>query len=310
MDGIINVLKPPGMTSHDVIYFIRKQLNISKVGHTGTLDPGVPGVLPICVGKATRVAEYVTGGTKGYRGIIKFGQITSTQDAFGEILEVRKAEKLTKQLIEECFEGFVGRIKQIPPMVSAVKIKGKKLYEWAREGQEVIPPARDVDIHSLSIIKFMNLGEKHPEVMFDVVCSKGTYIRTLCHDIGQRLGCGAHMSFLIRTASGPYLLRDAYTLEEILEMVKHDKVSEALLPINSAISNFPAVIVRESAEKSVSHGSRLYPQGIEQCPLSVVEGDLVRLKNKEGKLLALAKVINEEFDVGERQVFQPVKVFC
>ncbi|ADG82237.1 tRNA pseudouridine(55) synthase TruB [Thermincola potens] len=309
MDGIINVLKPPGMTSHDVVSFLRKTFQTRKVGHTGTLDPGVPGVLAVCIGKATRVAEFLTEGTKSYRGIIKFGVTTTTQDGFGEITEVKDASYLKQSDIADCFKKFIGVIEQVPPMVSAVKIGGRKLYELARQGKEIVRPPRTVVIHSLIIKRFTNLGSAHPEVMFDVTCSKGTYVRTLCHDIGQALGCGAYMSYLIRTSSGPFKLMDAYTLEEIDELARKQEVLKALQPIDSALIGFPVILVRESAVKAVINGNKIYPSGLVTEPGEIAQGCLVRLQDKNGSLLAVAEARVEKLGDRKRRVFQPIKVF-
>ncbi len=308
MDGIINLLKPPGMTSHDAVQFIRRITGIRKVGHTGTLDPGVSGVLPICIGKGTRVAEFLSGDIKSYRGILKLGITTTSQDSFGETIEVKSAEQITKDAILTSIAKFTGPIEQTPPMVSAVKINGRKLYELARQGIEVERKARPVTIMKFVPVKYGTLGVKHPEIMFDIVCSKGTYIRTLFHDVGEDLGCGGHMSWLVRIGSGPFKISDAWTVEELSELAKSDKLTTILQPIDAAIPDMPVVSVRESAVKSVLNGSKLYPQGTEQIDANLTTG-LVRLKDDSGRLLAIANASIEKTEKGERWIFQPAKVF-
>lgn len=212
MDGIVNILKPPGMTSADVVGWLRRVLKTKKIGHTGTLDPGVAGVLPLCIGKGTRLAEYLTAQGKAYRAEITFGIITDTQDAFGQILHTEKPD-ISEEALLKVLPKFCGNISQLPPMYSAVRKEGKHLYEYARQGIEVERSAREVDITSLRLERMM-AGE-FPRAVLDVECSKGTYIRTLCHDIGNELRCGAHMSYLLRTRSGPFRLENSWTVEEI-----------------------------------------------------------------------------------------------
>jgi tRNA pseudouridine55 synthase len=214
MDGILNLLKPPGMTSHDVVNVVRRALGVKKVGHTGTLDPGVAGVLPICVGKATRLAEFVTGEDKAYRAEITFGIETDTQDSFGQITSRRDGSHLTKGDVAYALLKFQGTISQVPPMVSAIKVKGKRLYELAREGVEVERAPRPITIYRAQLLDFR--PGAHPLAFVDVVCSKGTYIRTIAADLGAALGVGAHMSYLVRTRSGSFTLAEAATLEELM----------------------------------------------------------------------------------------------
>ncbi|RNC28073.1 MAG: tRNA pseudouridine synthase B [Candidatus Dichloromethanomonas elyunquensis] len=212
MDGIINVLKPVGMTSTDIVRWVLRKTKVEKAGHIGTLDPGAAGVLPVCVGKATRLAEYHTVLGKTYRAEITLGITTATQDAFGEEI-FRTVPNISQQNFEQTLEKFVGEIEQIPPMYSAVKKNGRPLYEYARKGQEIAREKRHVTVHRLEMIEWDE--QTYPKALMDIDCSKGTYIRTLCHDIGMALGCGAHMSFLLRLRAGKFLLESAYTLEEI-----------------------------------------------------------------------------------------------
>lgn len=212
MDGIINVLKPVGMTSTDVVRWLLRKTEAGKAGHIGTLDPGAAGVLPICLGKATRLAEYHSDQGKSYRAEITLGITTDTQDAFGQELS-RIVPIVSREQFANTLENFLGVIEQEPPMYSAVRKNGRHLYEYARQGIDVAREKRQVEIKRLDLVEWHE--EKFPRVLFDVECSKGTYIRTLCHDIGVALGCGAHMSFLLRLGAGKFTLNSAYTLEEI-----------------------------------------------------------------------------------------------
>ncbi|UWG98535.1 tRNA pseudouridine(55) synthase TruB [Dehalobacter sp. DCM] len=212
MDGIINVLKPIGMTSTDVVRWLTRKTKEKKAGHIGTLDPGAAGILPICLGKATRLAEYHTAQNKSYRAEITLGISTDTQDAFGQEVS-RVIPQVTKEAFTATLEKFLGAIEQEPPMYSAVRKDGKHLYEYARQGIEFTREKRQVTIHSLKLIEWYE--DIFPRALFDIDCSKGTYIRTLCLDIGNELGCGAHMSFLLRLDAGKFTLDNSYTLEEI-----------------------------------------------------------------------------------------------
>lgn len=212
MDGIINVLKPVGMTSADIVRWILKKTKAEKAGHMGTLDPGAAGVLPICIGKATRLAEYHIMKKKTYRVELTLGITTDTLDAFGTETS-RRVPEVSQKDFAEALGKFLGDIEQEPPMYSAVRKNGKHLYEYARKGLEVVREKRLVTIHRLEIIEWID--ELFPKVLFEVECSKGTYMRTLCQDIGEELGCGASMSFLLRLQAGKFTLESSYTLEEI-----------------------------------------------------------------------------------------------
>lgn len=276
MDGILNLLKPPGMTSHDVVSVVRRTLGIKKVGHTGTLDPGVAGVLPICVGKATRLAEYITGEDKAYRAEITFGITTDTEDSFGEVTGEKEAAHLTRGDVAYVLPRFQGEIMQVPPMVSAVKVGGKRLYELAREGVAIERQARPVTIHRLQLLAFR--PGPRPVVYLDVVCSKGTYIRTLAADIGDALGVGAHMSYLVRTRSGSFTLSEAATLEELAAG------TAPMLSPAAALGNMPRVTLPATAADRLKHG--VAPNMRPDQP----EGTTLALFDSAGDLLALASV--------------------
>ena len=252
MNGIINVLKPSEMTSHDVVSFIRRTFNMKKVGHTGTLDPNAAGVLPICIGKATRVAEYFDDFNKSYRGEITLGSSTDTQDMYGVVLETSD-KKVTEDEINAVFEQFKGDMKQTPPMYSAIKIDGKKLYELAREGKTIERKQRDITIYDIEILKNYN----NERILFDVDCSKGTYVRTICNDIGERLGTLGHMSFLMRTKVGNFCIKEAYTLDELEKLKEKDMLETTLLPLDTALLQYESIEFSESNSKSLKNGLKL-----------------------------------------------------
>ena len=213
-DGIININKPEGMTSHDVIYKLRKIIGVKKMGHTGTLDPMATGVLPICLGKATRVAEYMDMDFKKYRCTMVLGMVTDTQDVTGEVLETYSTEGVTEEAVREAFSGFHGVIDQKPPMYSAVRINGRRLYDYARAGEEVEVKTRQIYIRDLEI-ESIDLDSEPKRITYTVECSKGTYIRTICQDVGMTLGCGATMEKLDRIQSGSFTIANSYTLDEL-----------------------------------------------------------------------------------------------
>ncbi len=312
--GIINVLKPPGMTSHDVVGFIRRTLEIKKAGHTGTLDPGVAGVLPVCLGKATRIIEYISDDIKEYRAEVTFGRSTDTHDGFGETLRTQDASALTETKVREALLNLVGRQSQVPPMVSALKFKGRKLYELAREGIVIERKPRTIQVYKIDIIRCQGFGTPNPKVLFDIKCSKGTYVRTICHDIGEQLGCGGFMSFLIRIGTGRFKISRSMLLEEIRRMARFNKIHEAVLPLEKALP-FERVWIYDEAVKFVQRGNRIYLPGVKKLPGSLEENQLVKLMNKNIGCLAVARVVydkksEESLEEKIRYTFQPVKVLC
>lgn len=227
--GILNINKPEGLTSHDVVVKLRKLLKIKKVGHTGTLDPQATGVLLICIGKATKLSNLLSSKNKGYTAGMKIGITTDTQDIWGNILEKKECSNLNIEQIKEAFLHFTGEINQVPPMYSAVKHKGKRLYKLAREGYIVERTPRKVTINSIEKISYKE--DAYPEIIFKVSCSSGTYIRTLCEDIGKYLGYGACMFSLVRTKIGSYTIEDAVTLEKLSEVIKNETFFNYLIPM-------------------------------------------------------------------------------
>lgn len=307
MDGILNILKPPGMTSHDVVGYMRRLLQTKKVGHTGTLDPDVAGVLPICLGKATKVIQYLADTDKKYRAEITFGISTDTQDASGQITNRTDARALNISQVQDIFAQFKGASWQIPPMVSAVKVQGKKLYEYARQGLEIKREPKKIYIYALNIIKVIGLGTPHLKVFFDVHCTKGTYIRSLCADIGEKTGYGAHMSFLLRTVAGSFKINEALTIEEVTELAATGNIQAHLLPIAQAIAHLPKVTVYQGLENKVKSGNRIFAPGVWPIQSDIQPGNRVCLQDSQGNCLAIAIAIADDEDES-RIHFQPHKV--
>jgi tRNA pseudouridine55 synthase len=249
MNGILNILKPPGMTSHDVVSRIRKITGIKKVGHTGTLDPGAAGVLPVCIGKATKVVDYIMSGTKTYICELTLGNITDTLDKYGKFLNENNSDfsHVNIDLLNKVLEKFKGQISQTPPAFSAIKINGKRSYEMAREGQEVILPSRTVIIYKIEILNFAL-----PTVMLKIECSKGTYIRSICHDIGTELGCGAYMSFLLRTKTGSFTLNNSVILDELTK----ENVKNYIINSDLAL-DFKSIYIEDKYTKSLMNGNSI-----------------------------------------------------
>ena len=245
MDGFVNFLKPPGMTSHDAVGYARRQLGEKKVGHAGTLDPGAAGVLPIAVGRATRLIEYMDSVEKAYRAELVFGFATDSGDDSGSVVE--RAESFAmpeREQLLEAFHAFTGTITQVPPAHSAIKINGRRACDLLREGRQVEIPSRQVQIHSLELLQ---VGKNH--ISFDVVCSKGTYIRSLCTDLGAHLGVPATMSFLVRRAVGSFALEEAVTAEQLAELKE-----KSLLPMDRCLGHLPRYDLRSDRLKAFSNG--------------------------------------------------------
>ncbi|WP_159544001.1 tRNA pseudouridine(55) synthase TruB [Streptococcus halichoeri] len=255
--GIINVKKDAGMTSHDVVFKLRRMLHEKKIGHGGTLDPDVVGVLPIAVGRATRVIEYMSDAGKSYQGQITLGYATSTEDASGEIVQrTPVSSDLTEAMVDQAMTSFLGEIEQIPPMYSAVKVKGRKLYEYARAGQSVERPKRQVQIKSFERTTPLVFEKDLCRFGFKVTCGKGTYVRTLAVDLGQKLGYASHMSYLQRTAAAGLAIDSALSLEEISSKLKANDWS-FLLPIEAGVADLPQVQLSQAAYTDISFGRQV-----------------------------------------------------
>lgn len=256
MEGVVLLHKPKGMTSHDCVFKLRKILREKRIGHTGTLDPDVTGVLPICVGRATKIAQFLTSETKTYEGEVTLGFSTTTEDASGEIVEKQDVNRMiTRKEVESVLENLTGTLEQVPPMYSAVKVNGKKLYEYARAGIEVERPVRTITIHEFTLLDDREVFEGATiSFRFRVTCSKGTYVRTLAVMIGEKLGFPAHMSDLVRTASGEFHLDDCISFEEIEQNVQNGTVESIFISIDEALHKFPKIIVNEEQAEKVKNG--------------------------------------------------------
>lgn len=294
MNGLLLVDKPAGMTSHDVVDRVRRAAGTRRVGHTGTLDPAATGLLILCIGNATRLSEHLTGLDKTYQGILRLGVTTASYDLDGEVLQERPVPEVTAAEIQAVCDHYVGEIGQVPPMVSAVKVGGERLYKLARKGETVEREARPVTVYEFQVLSYQK-----PDVEVIVRCSRGTYVRSLCHDVGEELGCGGVLAQLRRTAVGRYCIADAITLEE---MTDREVVEKRLLPMDDAL-DLPVVVVNRLGRNAVLSGGKLTIAEL-RAPASVQEG-WVQVKGEEGHLLALGTV--ERSAMGA--VVQPKRVF-
>lgn len=295
--GVLNVYKEKGYTSHDVVAKLRGIVGQKKIGHTGTLDPDAVGVLPVCLGKATKLCDMLTDKDKTYETVLLFGKKTDTQDITGTVLEEKQTDTLTEELVRREILSFVGEYNQIPPMYSALKVNGRKLYELAREGIEIERKARAVQIYEITI-KEINL----PRVKMQVSCSKGTYIRTLCHDIGEKLGCGACMEELVRTKVSRFTLGESLRLEEISRIKEAGRLDEILIPIDKMFENYQEIHVKGKYAPLVYNGNPFYKNQAEASS-TPKDQDLVRVYDHKGKFIGIYRYEKE------KQIFKNVKMF-
>lgn len=295
--GVLNINKEKGFTSHDVVAKLRGIVGQKKIGHTGTLDPDATGVLPVCLGKATKLCDMLTDKDKTYETVMLLGKTTDTQDISGEVLSEGNWESIDENSVMKCIQEFVGDYMQIPPMYSALKVNGKKLYELAREGIEIERKARPVVIHEIKIIE-INL----PRVRMEVSCSKGTYIRTLCHDIGQKLGCGACMEELVRTKVSRFTLAESMTLEDVERLKEAGRLDEILVPIDAMFSEYEAITLKNEFVSFAYNGNMFLPKHI--CErITLDDGKRVRVYDEGGTFIAIYKFCKEKW------MFQLVKMF-
>lgn len=305
INGIINIYKIKGFTSHDVVAKLRGIVKQKKIGHTGTLDPDATGVLPVCLGSATKLCDMLTDKEKEYIAKVQLGVTTDTQDMTGTVLS-EKEVNVTESLVREMIQSFVGLYEQIPPMYSALKVNGKKLYELARQGKEVERKARPVTIHYIEI-----LDMALPQITIKVGCSKGTYIRTLCHDLGEKLGCGAAMASLERTKSGQFSLDTAITLEELEEKLKNsgedrEKVLQTLvIPVDKMFSEYQELRLLPQWEKLIQNGNSFEEKNLKK---EFLENDRVdksqyRVYMNENTFMGVYEYRKKE------KKFYPVKMF-
>lgn len=293
-NGIINVYKEKGFTSHDVVAKLRGILKQKKIGHTGTLDPEAEGVLPVCLGKATKLCDLLTDKDKTYEACLRLGIQTDTQDMTGKVLQ--EAEVIiSEEKVKEAVLSFVGAYDQIPPMYSALKVNGKKLYEYAREGIEVERKPRMVTIYSIEIKKI-----ELPRVWFQVECSKGTYIRTLCNDIGEKLGCFGCMETLVRTRANVFEIKNSFKLAEIEQLRDENKIDTILYPLDAIFKNMSCAIVRKEFYKLLYNGNPLATEFLEgDCG----KDNRIRVYDKENHFIGIYS-----WD-GKRRQYQPEKLF-
>jgi tRNA pseudouridine55 synthase len=282
MDGILNINKPPGITSHDVVQKVRRIMKEKRIGHTGTLDPLATGVLVLCIGKATRIARYLEAGEKEYRAVMRLGVMTDTLDAMGRVLETRNYAPPEKADIERVMRKLTGVIMQRPPVFSAVKVSGVPSYKLARQGRAETLDPRPVTIHEIEMTAYAD-----PLVGCTVKCSKGVYIRTLCADIGEALGMGAHLISLVRTRSGRFSLEQAVSLEQLEDIASEGRTNQVMMPVEEALADFPSVLIGNEEALKIVHGNRV------SCPTSLANSssDLARIHDSGGRLLALARVV-------------------
>lgn len=289
--GILIVDKPAGMSSHSVVHTIRKMSGIARIGHSGTLDPMATGVMLVCVGQAVRVSEYLIDHAKKYRARVTLGIATDTYDATGRIVAEHDATHLTREQIENTLASFVGKLTQMPPAYSAIKKDGVPLYKLARRGVEVETPARAVEIYSIEL-REVNL----PAIELDVHCSKGTYIRSLAHDLGEKLGCGGHLSALRRTAVGKFSIADAVTLDQLREAFANGAIERHLIPLDEALLEFEAIVVDPPTAKNIQQGHML------ECGRAFTT-PLLRVYSTSGEFVAL---LEHSQTAG---IWKPKKVF-
>ena len=290
ISGVLVVDKPIGLTSHEVVQIIRRGTYIRRAGHTGTLDPRASGVLVVLLGPAVRLSEYVSASDKRYQAVIQLGKTTDTYDADGKVLTSNPVDNITEAQFEEALQQFVGEIEQVPPPYSAIKIKGRKAYEMARQGEEFDLQPRKINMYSLELLEWAP-----PEAVIDVYCSSGTYIRSLANDLGKVLGCGAHLVGLRRTKSGRFTLRDAVPLRKLREAFDDSSWYQYVIPAAEALSDWPSIELTETDVDAIRHGHRI--------PGEAGIGKMARGIGDQGDLIALL-----EFDPASNE-WQPKKVF-
>ena len=279
--GVVNIKKEKGYTSHDVVAKLRGIVGQKKIGHTGTLDPDATGVLPVCLGKATKLCDMLTDKSKTYETVLLLGKTTDTQDISGEVLKEGDVSHIDSDAVVKCIGEFVGDYLQVPPMYSALKVNGKKLYELARQGIEVERKARPVVIHEINILEV-----ELPRIRMEVHCSKGTYIRTLCHDIGEKLGCGACMEELIRTKVSRFEIADSFTLDEVRELKEAGRLNEILVAIDEMFDAYEAVTLKDEFVAFAYNGNLFKAKHLKEN-IVLENGKLVRVYDEAGHFIAI-----------------------
>jgi len=297
INGILNIYKEKGYTSHDVVAKLRGITKQKKIGHTGTLDPDAEGVLPVCLGRATKVCDLLSDKDKVYEAELLLGISTDTQDISGKILEQKSADLLTEEQVLECILSFIGEYQQLPPMYSALKVNGKKLYELARDGIEVERKRRKVTIFEIQILE-VNL----PVVRMRVHCSKGTYIRTLCHDIGEKLGVGGCMQLLLRTKVSCFELKESLTLKQVETFVQNGELEQVLMPVDRLFQEKQEIVVKPEFESLVLNGNPISKKAVEKAGI-YEDQESVRVYDKKGRFVGIF-----EYRAG-KQEFRVKKMF-
>ena len=304
MNGILNINKPEGPTSFNIVSRIKKLTGEKRVGHAGTLDPSASGVLPVCFGNGTRVIEYLMDSTKDYRAEIEFGITTDTYDAAGSITSIKDSSSVNRNQVETALNRFLGEIQQVPPVYSALKNKGKPYYKLARAGIDVKIESRPVVIHSITI------REWHPPVvMIDVTCGKGTYIRSIAHDLGQIIGCGAHMKSLVRRRYGPFSLYNTVSLNELEQSLSGSYWQRYIHPIDSVLLHLRAIVVNDDTRQAIQHGRTIdnitnHAQILKgQSQPVEFEETHCRVYGLDGRFLGILRYVTET------EQWQPEKVF-
>ena len=285
MDGVLNINKSPGMTSHDVVQAVRRIVKEKRVGHTGTLDPLATGVLVLCLGKATRIAQYLEAGEKEYKAVMRLGVTTDTLDAEGRVLETRSYSPPDRSQLVQALKQFIGTIMQQPPAYSAIKVNGVASYKLAREGKAEPLKPRQITIFDIELTAY-----EDPLVSLTVKCSKGVYIRTLCADLGEALGPGAHLTSLVRTRSGRFGIDQTVTLDQIADFAAAGTLGRVLIPLDEALGDLSAVTVNEAEADKIKHGNKVPWR---KDPTSTMTTP-VRIHGPSGDLLALAREVNGE----------------
>nr|WP_294492238.1 tRNA pseudouridine(55) synthase TruB [uncultured Mediterraneibacter sp.] len=299
INGILNIYKEKGYTSHDVVARLRGIVGQRKIGHTGTLDPEAEGVLPVCLGRATKVCDMLTDRDKTYRTVLLLGKRTDTQDATGEVLSVSDTGALTPEKTTACVKEFIGEYDQVPPMYSALKVGGKKLYELAREGKTVERKSRKVMIHDIQIISV-----SLPRVEMEVSCSKGTYIRTLCHDIGEKLGVGGCMERLLRTKAGSFALTESLKLDEVEKAAREGKLDEILIPLDRVFGHLDQITIKDAYKALGYNGNPLELRQIEKIPAGCGKNVRYRVYDREEHFIGIYRCDGRKFCL-EKMFFDP-----
>jgi len=304
LNGVILIDKPSSRTSQEVVTQVKKMLRVRKAGHTGTLDPFATGVLPVCLNEGTKLAPFLIDQDKEYEGGLVLGIETDTQDSTGQIINTQPVGDIPSDRIIAAFARFQGTIEQIPPMFSAVKHQGVRLYELAREGKSVERTSRQVMIFSIEILTIAL-----PHISFRVHCSKGTYIRTLANDIGRVLGCGACLKSLRRTASGTFRLEQAITPDALREMPRWMVREKVLISPTEALSSFTRVTVNQRVEEKVKNGRDIYADEVRDCAAWAQEGHYIKIVNDKGVLLAVARILPRLADGKTQPLWKLLRVF-